>query len=199
MLLSGVSVHGPTRSPRSRGWIRCSLRFEAEGIRDYSVQDEADHEELIIESIEQLPAEIVVGGVLPARLRVSVRPPVRFRLRLTVPQRDHIGTALGRRRARTRIARTSDSLLREFALPPISESHVILRPGLWDILADIDTLRAGLAGSRAWRRTEGGHVLRHRLASEARRIAGEIVRFGVWRTATELQHLATDLERWAHA
>ncbi|WP_435744016.1 hypothetical protein [Microbacterium sp. PMB16] len=200
LLLSGVSVHGGTSRPRFRGWRRYPLRFEADGVRDYSIQDEAGLEELIIESIEQLPGAILVRGVIPATLRVLVRSPASFRLRLSVPEREsRIGTALGRRNARITIAQTADSLLREFALPPISESHFILHPDMWELLADIDTLQAGLAGSRTWGRTERGHHWRHRLAAEARRIAREVVRFGVWNAATELQQIADDLERWAHA
>lgn len=131
-----------------------------------------------------------IRGVIPKTTRAPVRIATRIR---------HIGSALGRRRARIRITRTADSLLREFAFPPISESHLILHPELWELLADIDAFQAGLAGTETWRRTEEGHVRLNRLAAEARRIAREIVRFDVWHTAAELQQLATDLQRWTHA
>jgi hypothetical protein len=49
-------------------------------------------------------------------------------------------------------------------MPGIAESHFILSPDAWDLLADIDFLQARLAGSRAWERDMAGEGLRAEIA-----------------------------------
>ncbi|MDN3496928.1 hypothetical protein QL996_13380 [Planococcus sp. APC 4015] len=53
-----------------------------------------------------------------------------------------------------------EALLDGYRVPPLSESHLILRHEAWDLLADIDQLQADLAGSRTWDRGEDGRALR---------------------------------------
>lgn len=90
--------------------------------------------------------------------------------------------------------RLSEELLVDYRIPHIAESHLILSPEAWDLIADIDLLQANVAGSRTWERNEEGALLRAQSALMARMLARHTTEHGLVAAADRLLALAEVIE-----
>jgi len=90
----------------------------------------------------------------------------------------------------------AESILDAYRIPPISLSHFVLEPHLWEILAEIDLLQAGVEGGRTWRLTGEGNGIRRALASESRRLGRAVVEYGLVDASATLLDLAMRLDRF---
>lgn len=100
------------------------------------------------------------------------------------------------RRARGRIGDAAEGLLSDHGLPHLSQSRLIVHPDMWDQLADIDLLQAGLAGSATWGRGSAGRRLRQELAGEALLIAVAVAERGLVDVAVGLADIAAQLDAY---
>lgn len=103
---------------------------------------------------------------------------------------------MNRRRLRSEIIARSEDLLSAYRLPPLSESHHVLAPRVGELVADIDAVKAGLAGSRTWSGTTEGRERRHALAAEARTIASALWDLELDLLAGSLCDLADDIDAY---
>ena len=140
--------------------------------------------------------------------RVLRRGPGRLRrLEVAVGDEDHLLFAplarhlariplLRSRLVRARLPRVADELLDGCGLPSIADSWMIVSAEAWDLLADIDALQAGLAGSRTWRRTGEGRRLRFELHGEALMLAAALAELGLVDVAVGLSDIAAQLDAY---
>jgi hypothetical protein len=90
--------------------------------------------------------------------------------------------------------RRSEELLVDYRFPHIAESHLILSPAAWNLIADIDLLQASVAGSRTWERNAEGALLRAQSALRARVLARHTTDHGLLAAADRLLGLAEVIE-----
>lgn len=85
--------------------------------------------------------------------------------------------------------RSAHSLLDDYRLPPLGESHSIVTPEVWEMLVDIDLLQASIAGSRTWESGANGSALRAEIRTTCAALGGCAMRAGLESVSTRLAAL----------
>jgi hypothetical protein len=88
---------------------------------------------------------------------------------------------------------SASELLNCYRLPPIHQSHSIVRTEAWELLADVDALQAELAGSLMWERGREAASRRAEVRRVCATMAARSGELGLDRLSVRLAHLAASL------
>lgn len=91
--------------------------------------------------------------------------------------------------------RMAHGLLHPYRIPPISDSHYILAPQLWELIVEIDQLQADLSGSATWGLGSSSQGLRAKTAAAARRLSAEMRYYDLSDVSDGLMSVADEIEK----